>query len=122
MKFTHNAMIFIVLSTFAAACAEEGKEGSTGIDCGDHGAAHDGHCHCDAGYLFDGETCRAPEEITEICAAGSENEADAGADTDHEEAHHHEACRCPEEETCPCHGTVVTYGGIDYCEPELHDE
>ena len=124
MTYRPTILVNIVLSLFfATACAEAGKSGDEGIDCGDHGSAHDGHCHCESGYLFNGETCVVPDEITEICEASEENDADAGADTTTVEAeHHHEACRCPEGETCPCDGTVVTLGGVDYCEPELHDD
>ena len=101
------------ISPIIIGCAEEGKEGTTGIDCGEHGSEHAGHCHCDEGYLFDGETCVAPEAITEIC-----HTPDGGAES--EEAHHHEACRCPDEGECHCDdGEITTFGGRDYCVPEL---
>ncbi len=99
------------------ACAEEGTgntEGSEVLDCGDHGFAHGDHCHCDAGYLFNGETCVLPEAITTLCEEHAEPEG--------EEEHHHEACVCPLEGTCPCDGNIETHSGRDYCLPALHDD
>jgi hypothetical protein len=113
MKPINSMMIAAALVFGAGACAEEGDEGTSGIDCGDHGAEHDGHCHCDDGWLFDGETCVDPAEIAETCEEHEE--------TDTEE-HHDEACVCPEDGDCPCDGDIVTYGGVDYCEPALHEE
>jgi len=105
------------------SCAEKGKSGTEGIDCGDHGSAHADHCHCNEGYFFDGETCVAPEDITRVCAA---EVADAGeSDTSSaatEEAHDHTACVCPTDGDCPCTGEIATYGGKDYCAPALDEE
>ena len=112
VKFSSVVFIFGVMFFFF--CAEEGQEGDSPLDCGDHGTEHDGHCHCDEGYLFDGETCVEPEEISEICGEES--------DTEGEEEHEH-ACVCPEEGECPCdHGEIVTIGGQDYCAPVFHEE
>jgi len=112
-KHTITIAIALMAVLFAFACAEEGDEGSEAVDCGDHGSEHDGHCHCDDGYLFDGDTCVTPEEITEICAEEEEEEEEG----------QHAACVCPEDGDCPCdHGEIETYGDHDYCVPELHEE
>lgn len=96
---------------FLFGCLDEGDhneaDAGDGVDCGDNGSAHGDHCHCYAGYLFNGETCVEPEEITEQCV-------------DHEENHVHHACVCPETGTCPCDGTIEEYGGKQYCVPEMH--
>jgi len=101
------------MAMLLAACGEEGESGSSPLDCGDHGHAHDGHCHCDDGYLFDGETCVDPSEITEICEDHEHEE-------EGEEDHEHAACLCPAPtEECHCeHGDIVTYGGDDFCVPD----
>ncbi|MDJ0766377.1 MAG: hypothetical protein QNJ97_25610 [Myxococcota bacterium] len=100
----------------AFACAEEGSAGTSPVDCGPNGSEHDGHCHCDSGYLFDGETCVDPIQITEVCG---EHEADS--DTQ-EQDHEHGACVCPAQEACPCdHGEIETIGERQYCVPELHE-
>lgn len=102
----------LALVALAPGCVtEDGEGGETPIDCGEHGSAHDGHCHCDEGFLFDGATCVAPDSITQVC---EEHVADADAD------HHHGACVCPSTGTCPCEGTVETIGGKSYCLPDLH--
>lgn len=94
-------------------CASPGEQGTLPVDCGEHGSEHDGHCHCDPGYLLSGETCVAAEEITEVCA-------EPGAA---EEEHGHEACLCPASGACPCaEGTVQAIGARSYCVPELHHE
>ena len=111
-----NAML--ILGAFMLGCAEDGKSGEEGINCGDHGSAHGDHCHCNEGYLFDGETCVLPKDISIICAEPEEEEVDAGTSEEH---HEHTACQCPESDTCHCHGEIVTIGGINYCAPELHD-
>jgi hypothetical protein len=104
--------ILIAFSLVLVACAEEGESGTSPIDCGDHGTEHDGHCHCDDGYLFDGETCVTPEEITAICEEHEEGEDES-----------HGACVCPDEGECPCdNGEIETHGDHDYCVPELHEE
>ena len=96
--------IALVMVFFTLSCAEEGSAGEAAVDCGTHGAEHDGHCHCDAGYLYDGAICVTPEEITAVCGA---------------QADEHTACRCPAEGDCPCdHGTVETIGVDDFCVPE----
>ncbi len=95
----------------AAADDEDGSEGGSPageIDCGEHGSAHGDHCHCYQGYLFDGQTCVAPEDITEICEDHSPTELV------------HFACVCPAEGPCFCDGTIVDLAGESYCEPELH--
>lgn len=100
---------FITLAAaLLVACAEEGESGTSPIDCGEHGTEHDGHCHCDDGYLFDGETCVTPEEVTAICG---------------EQEGEHAACVCPDEGDCPCDdGEIVAYGDHDYCVPDPHAE
>jgi len=101
------------LLAFAPGCvSEDGESGETPIDCGEHGSAHDGHCHCDQGFLYDGTTCVEPDAITEVC---EEHDADAGT-----EEHHHGACLCPSTGTCPCEGTIESLAGKEYCVPELH--
>ena len=107
-----------------SACSDEAgvgdtDGGTTGKNCGEHGTPHEDHCHCDQGYLYDGNTCVAPEQITEECV--EHEEADAGADAEPVE-HHHEACLCATD-PCPCEeGTVQTLGGKQYCVPNLHQE
>ena len=108
---TRIVVLAIGLMGLAIGCAEEGEEGSAAIDCGDHGTEHEGHCHCDAGYLFDGETCVDPSAVTVVCGTAEAEEQPHGA------------CVCPDEGDCPCdHGAIETYGDHDYCVPELHDE
>ena len=109
-----KSALLIGIALLLGACAEEGDSGSSPIDCGEHGSEHEGHCHCDDGYLYDGETCVTPEEITTIC---EEHEEEG------EEEELHGACVCPDEGECPCdHGEIETYGDHDYCVPELHQE
>lgn len=107
--------LWLAASCFAA-CGEAGASGEAPLDCGP-GTYHDGHCHCDEGYLFDGTTCVDPSQITGICEE-HEEDADAG-----EEEHAHEACRCPEPPAeCPCdHGEIESFGGDDFCVPELDE-
>lgn len=107
------------LLALAPGCASEGDEGTSGVDCGKHGTEHDGHCHCDTGYLFHDDTCLAAADVTELCEA----EAETTTDADALEEHHHAACLCPETGDCPCHeGTLETLGAAVYCVPELHAE
>ena len=121
-----SVLFALPLAASLTGCPEEGEGGSEGIDCGDHGSAHEGHCHCDAGYLFDGETCVAPAEITQICEEEADEEAGEEVDEDaHEEEAHeeHGACVCPAEGACPCdHGEIEEHGGVSYCVPELHTD
>lgn len=104
------AVAALPVAAIAVGCAEEGEEGSAAVDCGAHGTEHDGHCHCDDGYLFDGTTCVTPGEIAAACGSG--------------EVPEHAACLCPEDGgTCPCEeGEIETYDGLDYCVPILHEE
>ncbi len=97
----------------AAAGAEDdepmgGAGGAGEVDCGDHGSAHGAHCHCHQGYLFDGTSCVAPGQITELCQEPGPDE------------HVDYACLCPTEGPCHCEGTIVMLEGNNYCEPELH--
>lgn len=101
----------VFLALHFVACAEDGDEGSVGLECGEHGSEHDGHCHCDTGYLFDGEQCVLPTEITDVC----EEHVD-------EQEEEHLACVCPTTGGCECHGEVVPLEGMDYCQPELHEK
>ncbi|MCU0694059.1 MAG: hypothetical protein MUF54_21925 [Polyangiaceae bacterium] len=82
--------------------------------------AHNGHCHCDDGYLFDGATCVGPSEIVQTC---EEHEAPDGGDDDGGDTHvHGAACRCPTTGTCPCeHGEVQVLAGSTYCVPHLDE-
>ena len=113
----------VIVAVSVVSCAEKGKSGTEGIDCGDFGAAHDGHCHCNEGYFYDGATCVAPEDITRVCG---DEVSDAGeADTSSEAAtaeSDHSACVCPTDGDCPCTGEISTFGGKDYCSPALHEE
>jgi len=109
-----TTFLAIVLIGTVPGCLGEGEEGESPLDCGEHGSEHEGHCHCEQGYLFDGEACMEPALITEIC--GEEETHDGG------EEDHHGACRCPDEGDCNCDGDIETYEGDDYCVPELHDE
>lgn len=109
------SVLGVVLVFAMTGCAEEGEAGSLGVDCGEHGSEHDGHCHCDPGYLFDGATCVSPTEIDQIC-----EEEDEAHDDD---PHHASACECPSEEACPCdHGEVEEHAGKSYCVPALHED
>jgi len=112
-KILATIMMTAGLAAGLSGCAEKGEEGTSGIDCGDHGTEHDGHCHCDSGWLSDGETCVEPADITDVCEEHEE--------TDTEE-HHHEACVCPEDGDCPCEGDIVTFAEVDYCSPALDEE
>lgn len=120
------SFLAMALVTLGAGCADEGESGSTTVACGQHGAEHDGHCHCDPGYLFSEETCVAPAEVTVVCEehTGEEGDVTTPADVSAEEEHHHDdACLCLVGAECPCeHGTVETYGTSTYCVPELHAE
>lgn len=106
------------------SCAEKGKTGEEGIDCGAHGSAHGEHCHCNEGYFYDGATCVAPEEITDVCEEaaavdGGEVDSEGTAETEH---HHDTACVCPVDGECHCDGEISTYGGVNYCAPTLDEE
>lgn len=117
-RIMRKAVVAVSFAAVAAAgvgCAEEGESGEAALDCGEHGTEHDGHCHCDDGWLFDGTTCVTPSEITEPC--GEDAASDAG------EEDHHEACLCPDVGDCPCdEGTVEEYGGAEYCVPALDED
>jgi hypothetical protein len=113
MMVTLSTMGLALLAFSSGCSSDEGVAGDTPIDCGEHGTAHDGHCHCDTGFLYDGTTCVAPEAITNVC---EEHDEDAGTE------HHHGACLCPSTGTCPCEGTVESIAGKDYCVPDLHAE
>jgi len=125
-KVTHKILITVLLaasSLFIIACPEEGESGSAAIDCGELGAEHDGHCHCNEGALFDGETCVAAADITDICA--EEDHSEDTEDTDHtaDEHVHEAACLCPVTGDCLCdHGEIIETGGASFCTPELHEE
>lgn len=116
MKSCANLVLMMVvvgmLAVLQACISEVGKGGETPMDCGEHGSAHDGHCHCDEGFLFDGSTCVFPDDITTVC---HEHEEEG------EEEHHHGACLCPTEGVCPCDGTVESTGGKSYCVPKVHE-
>ncbi len=120
---TLSLLSCLAVLSFASSCGKSGKDGETPTDCGGHGTLHEGHCHCDTGYLYDGKTCVAPESITEICAEHEHETGDAGTTGDAAEEHHHEACLCPSTGECHCEeGTVETLGTKKYCVPELHHE
>jgi hypothetical protein len=102
------AVASLALAGAALGCAEEGEAGSAALDCGEHGTEHDGHCHCDDGWLFDGATCVTPAEITAVCGQDDYDE--------------HAACLCPADGDCPCdNGTIAEHDGSEYCVPELHE-
>lgn len=105
LRFPLMALMGLLL-----CCAEQGKIGEAGVDCGDHGTEHAGHCHCDTGYLFDGMTCVDPEEITIPCGDHVDDGGIDGSD------HDHGVCVCPVTGDCACdEGEIVTVGGLDYC-------
>ncbi|MBM4352457.1 MAG: hypothetical protein FJ109_01465 [Deltaproteobacteria bacterium] len=124
-------LVVFCMSFLPAGCAEEGKAGVEALDCGAHGTEHDGHCHCDDGYLVDGATCVTPDKIAAVC---EEEPAESGAvegdavEEDHAAGHEehelsHAACLCPADGDCPCdHGTVKSFGAKEYCVPEMHEE
>jgi hypothetical protein len=103
----------ILSALFLQGCLEEGASGDTGLDCGEWGTAHDGHCHCEDGFAFDGETCVALSDISERCTVHEDT---------NEEEHAQGACRCETEADCPCEGELLLFEGTTYCIPELHDE
>lgn len=136
-------ILFIVsiltLSLQLMGCAEDGEDGSAALDCGEYGSEHDGHCHCDDGFAFNGETCVGLEEITNLCEEEAHTESDTEVDTDvgtdehdedtdeHDEdteEHDHDeemgACLCETVSECHCDGEVIEYGGNAYCILELH--
>jgi len=128
------------ISLFFSGCAEEGE--AADLDCGQFGHEHDGECHCDTGYQFDGTTCAPSTDGGPLpldCGIyGHEHSGhchcDPGylfdgqtcvlPDSIHEacapdQARHH-ACRCPVTGVCPCdHGTIESFGGDAFCVPEL---
>jgi hypothetical protein len=113
MKTRICAALLLCLPVFSfstAGCLGEGGSEDTDagqeMDCGEHGSAHGDHCHCYEGYLFDGETCVEPAEVTELCE-------------EHEGEEVKSACLCPETGTCPCDGEIEEYGGKKYCVPQL---
>lgn len=105
------AVFMALTAALGAGCPQRGAAlgdedaAVSGVDCGEHGSADGEHCHCNMGYLFDGELCVTPIDITEICD---------------EHADHEMACVCPSEGECHCSGEVVTLAGARYCVPELH--
>lgn len=110
----------VVLLFVNPGCGSDGKEGTAPLNCSSHGTLHDGHCHCDTGYLYNGKTCVTPRDITDICI--EEAPATHGDDAGIEE-HEDKACLCPSTGECPCdHGKVETYATKNYCVPELHAE
>jgi hypothetical protein len=109
-----------VLFLFLAGCAESGEDGDAGIDCGEYGSLHDGHCHCAEGFAYNGETCVALSMITTICA--EEDHSDSDHAMEEEDAHPHEACLCASATACPCDGELTTTGANTYCLPALHEE
>jgi hypothetical protein len=100
----------VVFSLLASGCLGDGESEDSDagfeIDCGEHGSAHGDHCHCYEGYLFDGQTCVEPDQITQTCG-----ELDGGESKS--------ACVCPETGTCPCDGEIEEWGGKKYCVPDL---
>jgi hypothetical protein len=115
--FWGTAALMLIAAMVFSGCAEEGKSGTAPLDCGSLGSAHDGHCHCNEGALFNGETCVSADQITALCV-------DDHDDADHDDADHvsEAACRCPASGDCPCdHGAVEQVGAASYCVPELHD-
>ncbi len=121
-----TTILALSLGLGLTGCASEGDEGTTAVDCGTHGSEHDGHCHCDSGYLNHADTCVPADEVTELCEADADeaaSTADVAGDDAVTEEHHHEACLCPATGECPCdHGTLETLGTAVYCVPELHEE
>lgn len=116
MKALVAAVAVLGLVATPPGCAgSDGKDsrGTQPLDCGEHGSVHNGHCHCDAGYLFDGAGCVLPDDIDVECETHAEHEGDD---------HDHGACRCPAVGTCACDGQVQDFGGQQYCAPELHAE
>jgi len=90
---------------FADQEDDAGKDTHTAaqeVDCGENGSAHGDHCHCFQGYMFDGETCVVPDEITQSC----QDDDQSGS-----------ACVCPATGMCPCAGDLEEHGGKRYCVP-----
>ncbi|MCK9463913.1 MAG: hypothetical protein M0R80_30215 [Proteobacteria bacterium] len=109
LKNLFIAMLSVAASVAAIGCAEEGESGEAALDCGEHGTEHDGHCHCDEGWLFDGAACVTPTGITALCGEGGYDD--------------HAACLCPEDGDCPCEdGEIEEHDGAEYCVPELHED
>ena len=116
MKSFIFKIFFIVLAGTLTGCADPGEDGTAGIDCGEFGSEHDGHCHCSEGFGFNGETCVALSQITELCTADEHSEV--------EHTDEHESCKCPEDDAteCACEGELIMYGEATYCLPALHED
>lgn len=70
MSLRHFRFLPLLATVTLLACAPEevcdhGEElNAEGVcevhtECGGHGHAHDGACHCDEGYVAEGDTCVA---------------------------------------------------------------
>ncbi len=123
-------LLSLSLVLFFAGCAEEGESGTATVDCGGHGSVHNGHCHCDQGFLYAQETCVEASQITAVCMDHEHEDGDVveeedGHEGDEHEAEeheeHHDACLCPATGECHCEsGTVEKIGANSYCVPNLH--
>lgn len=114
--FSVSAFLFLVLT----ACTEAGEEGDDGLDCGEYGTLHDGHCHCAEGFAFNGETCVALSQVTTVCTESDHADTDNAGSEDH--THSHSACICADAPACPCDGELTTSGVKTYCLPDFHEE
>lgn len=111
-----------VMALGLAGCSSDsGSGGNDPINCGEHGSAHDDHCHCETNYLFNGKTCVEANKITEKCDDHHDEHHDDHHDDDHANGdHHHEACVCPADGKCHCDGEIVTISNQKYCVPNPH--
>ena len=118
-------MLFLIATTaLISGCADPGDDGASGVDCGEYGSEHDGHCHCAEGFGFNGETCVALNEISEVCSGdvADEIQTDSAGETEHSHESH-EVCLCPGNGTeCPCEGELIANGASTYCIPPLHED
>lgn len=116
-ELTYLILVGFITICVGIGCADDGSSGSAGINCGEFGSEHNGHCHCSDGYAFDGTTCVALSAITDLCAEHHEPHEDSDDDEEH-----HSACVCESTVNCPCEGNLLTSEGTTYCIPELHEE
>ncbi|MGV3624709.1 MAG: hypothetical protein ACO1OB_28070, partial [Archangium sp.] len=118
-RFLTTARFALLASSlFWLGCEPPPVEPPPGPTCGDHGHAHDDHCHCDRGYT----------EVDGVCVV--KPPADGGQQVDACGPHgeqHDDHCHCDagyEEVGGTCVAVTgdagVTDAGVDMCGPHGH--